>query len=189
MLTRNYYAYRKLMFSGGPSLSGTHPEQIMFYPVDGSYIGSSPIVKHDLTKYGDFGYWLTRAKCTSFPNRYETSASKAGGVFFGSGATPATQYDYKLETPITSGLSIVNPSQYSFNDNGNGQWTFSASYVVTNTTTAEITIREIGIVTAVNTDSSTYYPVLMERTVLDEPITIPAGDAKLITVKLTQNVG
>lgn len=189
MLTNNYYAYKKLEFSGGTSYNGSHPENLTFKTVDGSSIGfNNPSLCTTYGTYGALGYWLNKAKCAALPTQSTYTSYGNGGVYFGTGTTPATLADYTLEKPITSGLSITNPSKYSFNDNGEGKWTYSASYVLTNTSGAEINIYEIGIITmAGTTGNSTYAPLLMERTVLTEPITIPAGGAKLVTVTVTQN--
>ena len=191
MLTDNYYKYKKVEFSGDSSYNGTHPETLSLKTTNGSSIGSgSPDINTAYGTFGEIGYWLNKAKCTTFPSEKTTTDKSTGGVFFGTGTTPATLEDYKLENPIETGLSITNPSKYTFNDNGEGKWTYSASYVLTNTSGAEINIHEIGIVTLPGTSStSTYAVVLMERTVLTEPITIPAGGAKLVTVTVTQNMG
>lgn len=190
MLTNNYYEYKKLMFCGAGAYSGIHPEKIYFTDVAGNYVGgnNSPNIYAQYSYHGDLGWWLAKARCATFTTGTSTTDNPLNcGVYFGTGATPATLADYKLESPIESGLTITNPSYYSFNDDGAGKWTFSASYVLTNTTEAEMNIYEIGIVTPIGQKSSLFYPVLMEHTVLAEPITIPAGGAKLVTLTLTQN--
>ena len=191
MLTNNYYEYKKLMFSGSSAYAGTHPTGIMFTDVRGSVIGgnNNPGIYPDQSFRGDLGYWLNKARCRTFPtNTVNSNSHDSLGVYFGTGTTPATLADYRMERPIESGLSITNPSRYTFVDNGAGKWTFSASLVLTNTTGAEMNIYEIGIVTPLGTSvSGAWYPTLMEHTVLTEPITVPAGGAKLVTLTLTQN--
>lgn len=93
------------------------------------------------------------------------------GIVLGSGRTPATIDDYKLESMITSGLSASATRSYD-EDN-------DTIYVltITNTSNEDITIGEIGCVGIVHigeNNSGTKY-VLTERTVLDSPVTIPAG--------------
>jgi hypothetical protein len=109
----------------------------------------------------------------------------AYGVYFGSGATPAAKSDYTLEAPITSGLSVTNQDVFTAKDLSDGSMEWSCSYVLQNTTSESITIREIGIVTPVGLNSSNYYCILMERSVLSNPVTIPAGEAYLLTYKIT----
>ena len=122
------------------------------------------------------------------------SSSGYGGVYFGSGSTPATKDDYRLESPITSGLSITNPKSLYWVDVGNGKYIVSSPFIVTNITDSDIFISEIGVFTPVSAvydkgsnSSQTLNYCLMERTVLSEPITIPAGESKLVTYKLTFN--
>lgn len=190
MLLNNYYAYKKLMFSGNQAYNGFHPENLYFTDVTGRTFGgnNSPNANAQYSYMGDLGYWLNKAKCRTFPTGTASSASDGVfGVYFGTGTTQATLADHKMERPIESGLSITNPKLYTFADNGTGKWTFSASYVLTNTTGAEMNIHETGFVTPIGNDGSMFYPVLMEHTVLTEPITIPAGGIKLVTITLTQN--
>ena len=186
MLTNNYYNYKKVMFLGADNGKYMWPAKPEFKSLDGSVVSASIWAQY--SQYGDFGRSLPRAKCTTLPKN-TTSSNDDCGVFFGTGATPATPDDYTLESPITSGLSITNPGNFTFEDDGAGKWTFWASYVVTNKSGAEINIREIGIVTLPGSAGSTFHPVLMERTVLTQPITIPSGGMKMITVTVTQNVG
>lgn len=191
MLLNNYYAYKKLMFSGYGSYNTWHSERIYFKSVSGSLIGgnNSPDIYAEKSYLGDLGYWIRFARCRAFPSSYVSSNTDSSlGVYFGTGTTPAALDDYKLEQPIEAGLSITNPSRYNFLDNGAGKWTFSASYVLTNTTAEDLNIYEIGIVTPLGEYSNNkYYPTLMEHTVLTEPITVPAGGVKLVTLTLTQN--
>lgn len=112
------------------------------------------------------------------------------GVYFGTGSTPANLADHTLQSPITSGLTITNPSRVLLESEKEGQYTLSASYVLTNATEAELNIYEMGVVTPALVGGqygSCLYPVLMERTVLTEPITIPPGASKLVTYKITFN--
>jgi hypothetical protein len=194
MLTNNYYEFKKLMFSGGYAVNGTHPQNLSFTTAFGLKVEEMEgghVPRAALSSRGDLGYWLAKAKCAKFPKYTMAYNDDSGGVYFGTGSTPASLADYCLESPIESGLTITNPSQYTFNDNGEGQWTYSAEYMVTNTSGAEINIYEIGIVTQISSPSKSgtdeHHPVLMERTVLASPITIPAGGVKLINVTVTQN--
>lgn len=181
MFTNNYINYRKLAFEGDGYWLGnyaylrtTNNEQVYSFSMNNCYTG-------------DLGYWLTKAQCKTFPvSGISSATNNSCGVFFGSGSTPATKDDYTLEAPITAGLTITNPTKFNCVDEGQGKWVISASYVLTNTTDADIIIWEVGVVTTLYA-SNTYRPFLMERTVLTEPITIPAGESKLVTYKITFN--
>lgn len=168
MFTKQYITYRELMFTNGGARSVK------------TITGASGTMNASYSYQGDFGAHMHRARCENPMN---------AGVYFGTGKTPPTRDDYKLENIIMSGLSITNESSVTFTDLGDGKYEASASYMVNNTSGAAITISEIAYYGIVGTGSSYVYIVLFERTVLDNPITIPAGETKLITYKLTFNHG
>ena len=140
--------------------------------------------------YSDIGGYLAQGYCRSLPT-YATSYNEVyPGVHFGSGGTAPAKSDYALESPITSGLSITNPTSIVQLNDGLGKHEFISTFSVTNTTENEITIREIGVITPmrdISTSGTFVYPVLMERTVLPEPVTISAGRMKVISYKIVFN--
>lgn len=93
------------------------------------------------------------------------------GIIFGSGSTPATVDDYKLEAMITAGLSW-NMSK-SITPENDPSWLIT----LTNTSDEDFTIGEVGILAGAFTAANSGSPsiVLMERSVLENPITIPSG--------------
>ena len=161
-------------------------------------VGTSVTATPSCSWQGDFGNGMWIARCTDYNgengiNGEYTSSSTGGtsrlGVFFGSGSTPSTEDDYRLDVPITTGLSITN-SGLLFEDKGDGKYIFKANYAVKNTTAEEITIREIGYFGEIGRGSGSkyYYSyALFERTVLDEPIVIAPGTSKIVTYTLTFN--
>jgi hypothetical protein len=95
-----------------------------------------------------------------------------------------------LENAISSGLSITNPASLVISDEGNGKYTFSAPFVVSNTGDAEVNIWEIGAFSQgyyYNGGMAGAVPILFERTVLDEPVNIQPGKSKLIDYRVTFN--
>lgn len=166
MFTKNYIEFKKAVFLGGLSYGSF---------IDMNEASVSP------ADFGtaDIGAMMRTARC-------RTPAANYGGVYFGTGATPAKRSDIKLEAVITTGLTITN-SGNTLLAYENGVGTATSSYTVKNYTESEITIKEIGCYTTFG--SSKTSPVLFERTVLDEPITIPPGVTKLVTYKLTFNHG
>ena len=109
------------------------------------------------------------------------STAKYSGIYLGTGTTPPQKSDYKLEAVIASGLSISNGRRL-FLDEGNGKYSYSAQAVVKNTSGADITITEMGYYGYLSVGA-----ILFERRVLDNPITIKAGESKLLTNKITFN--
>lgn len=113
---------------------------------------------------------------------YKTTAS---GIVLGSGSTPPTVSDYMLDSQITSGLHCSVTTVY--NQDGNVTRTITA----TNTSENDITIAEIGhqcqIYTGDNSTSNSKY-VLMDRSLLQAPVTIPVGAVGVISYTVKVNV-
>lgn len=102
---------------------------------------------------------------------WNTGNSDTGGtgIGFGSGTTPPTIDDYKLESAISKGLSFSFVQSY-----GNPcTWIIT----ITNTSDKEITIAELGMFTSIYSsyNNNSAISVLVDRTVLDTPVTIPSG--------------
>lgn len=95
-------------------------------------------------------------------------------IVLGTGETAATTADYALDNDITSDLGLsVSVAGNAADDGLHVVFTIGG----TNGTGAEITIKEIGIVKGFYTSTGTTTTAsLINRTVLDEPITLAAGE-------------
>lgn len=133
--------------------------------------------------------WMHAGRCRSLNAGSASSVNAVyAGVYFGTDPTPATEDDYTLGAVITSGLSISNQGYPTIVQESDDVYSVFAVYTIENTTSSSINIYEIGLFTPINTAvSDTMYPVLMEHTVLDVPISIAAGESKSVTYKLTFN--
>ena len=69
----------------------------------------------------------------------------------------------------------------------NGKYELVMTYLITNNSGSEVNIYEIGVVTPIAKDTYSHYPTLMERTVLTEPITIPAGATRAVEYRVIFN--
>lgn len=111
---------------------------------------------------------------------YSTSSAvqlgNGSGIVVGAGNTPPTINDYKLENQITNGIT----SSIGFSENGR-------VITITNTSADNITIKEIGFVGSAY-KSSSGYSCLIDRTLLETPLTIPAGGVGIITYNLSLQV-
>lgn len=111
------------------------------------------------------------------------------GVIFGTGNTPATDEDIDLESQITSGLSVASPIVTKGMD---GTKCFvTLRYVVSNTTSADIIIKEVGMRCAVTAGTSAGQTtglsnryILADRTVLATPLTVPASSNAVLEYTL-----
>ena len=137
-------------------------------------------------KYGALApsYISTLASPTLDPLAY--------GISIGTGDTPPTEEDYNLEATITSGVTMTLTETASGID-APGMPYIQFKITVTNTGSDPITVKEIGYKRQASVKLSLGYSssggtgntvLLLDRTVLDTPVTIAAGDAGIITYKL-----
>ncbi len=106
-----------------------------------------------------------------------------GYLMLGTGTTAPTANDYHLESPITTNLSCdsVSVSRTSLTK------TYTATF--TNSGSSDITVTEVGFIVYIyyvyssNNENSDHF--LMDRTVLETPITIPAGESRTVTYELS----
>jgi hypothetical protein len=107
------------------------------------------------------------------------SIDNANGVYFGDGDTPPTVDDYTLSgNVLTTGSATVKVTK-NFDNDG---ITITGLYTITNTGDTDFTIREVGLFL-----NQGYNRYLMERTVLDTPVTIPAGGIGQVTYTIRFN--
>ena len=169
MLTKNFYAYINLYL-----------------------INPKDTQKFITTTGGESSNNATQISKANMPPLSSMASYSANnnyaGVCFGTGTTPADINDYNIEAPITTGLTVATPSKTTQNETDNYK-EYTGTYGVTNTTSSDITITEIGLKGLVYSDNSSSTAILVDRTVLDTPITIPAGQSKQITYTIRFNYG
>ena len=111
-----------------------------------------------------------------------TSLTSQGfGVVFGTGTTPPTVDDIKLSGEWIGGLSCSIAASYEWHDY---YVDIISIYTITNTNATDITIGEVALMCSV---SQYDYPTMMERTVLDTPVTIPAGGLGQVNYTIRMN--
>ena len=125
----------------------------------------------------------------SYPtiHKVQTTLGSNGGVVFGTGNTHPTIDDTTLSGNLISGFSY---SKSVTTERGADGVTFTALYTVTNNNAEAITISEVAIIanlTQQNTSTDTKFKALVERTVLDTPVTIPAGGIGQVVYTITFN--
>lgn len=192
MFTNNYIQFKNAIFYG---------KKVEVKACNGSGFTQDPNRADTpdigaIMKYGRCGIPVEprtdhRTSSTFSSYSYYSESTLYPGVYFGTGNTPASKADYKLESPIESGLAITNCGVTSLPE-GDGKYTVAASFVLANTSELELNIYEIGLfgMCAYSTYSNyTHYgsAVLFDRVVLAEPITVPVGGSKLVTYKITFN--
>ncbi len=110
----------------------------------------------------------------SYMERVVTSYTGGGyGIVLGVGDAAPTPDDYKLSGNVIAALtSSVIRSTESLDDGGNA---LEALITLTNGNSYPITVRECGIVAPAAKGTASYASLMIERTVLSSPITIPAN--------------
>lgn len=117
-----------------------------------------------------------------------TGSVNAAGVRVGAGATQPTEDDYNLESQITTiaGTTLTN---ITFNCDNNDNPVVNIPVKVQNNGDGPITVREIGYAVSIRCGTSvgssgSAHIILLDRTLLDTPVTIQAGETKVITYTL-----
>jgi len=80
--------------------------------------------------------------------------------------------------PADSSSSTASPQKGFEQDHAR----IYATHEVTNNSTSDVTVTEVGVFGAVNASSTSVF--MIDRTVLNTPITIPAGQSRSITVAI-----
>ena len=165
MLTKNFYSYMRAAFSAAG-------KEVTFVKTDGTTANLRYSNSH-----------------TPFDVMNKWSVNNTGyGVSFGTGTTPATVSDYCLESILgDTQISVVAPSKVSYS-RGDTFDEYSVSFGATNKTSDAITISEVGLTVGAS-NGSYNYTVLVDRTVLDTPVTIPAHQTKHIAYTIRFNYG
>ena len=155
------------------------------------------IVRDILQKYSNYGAYPL--KTTSNQTKYTVGSAPTPatlqvattisnpGIFIGSGSTPPTENDYKLENMITSGFTGAVTYSHHMNE---GVHSLVYDITITNTSDSPITISEVGYAvtvacaSSIGSTSTSNATILYDRTVLPTPVTIAAGDFESIRYTL-----
>lgn len=121
------------------------------------------------------------------PSMSQVATTKTScGIVFGTGNTPVTIDDYKLSGEQITGIAATCAVEVASDDDG---ITATSVCSITNNNSEAITVSECGLMTKSHSGSSNYedHFVLVERTVLDTPVTIPAGGVGQVTYTIRMN--
>lgn len=127
--------------------------------------------------YIQYGRDTETKQCPSI-YRMRTSYSSSSGVILGTGNTPPTIDDCKLSGDLVTGYIYSVTVTHNIDEYG---VTSTALYTITNTSSKTITIGEIGLMAVLSSGgANAQSQALLERTVLDVPLTIePEGVGQL----------
>lgn len=106
-----------------------------------------------------------------------TESGDKVGVSFGTGNTAPTMDDYGLSGDLITTLTATSAAA---REAGTGD--VSIVYTLTNSGSSEITIREVAwFGYSYIKESGSWFSAMYDRTVLDTPVTIPAGGVGQVT--------
>lgn len=145
-----------------------------------SISGSSRYMDDNGHGRGSSGMWFSAINSLSTLSTNPTDG--LGYIVLGNGTTKPTPEDYRLESQITTNLSCDSVSV----SRNTTVKTYTATF--SNSGTSDITVTEIGYVSKTSYNYNGIYKFdnfLMDRTVLETPITIPAGESRTVTYELS----
>ena len=142
--------------------------------------GKSATLINENGTTGAFGIFDYQAKEALLPMLLHQSAT----IIIGSDNTPETGDSYCLKKIITSGLNVALTRSVQDNDDGSCSSIVVAN--ITNTSSAPITVGEIGIRKNVGYTSVTV-AVVFDRTPLGTPLTIQPGEVGRIVYTITMS--
>ena len=171
MFTKNWYkAMAALVFCG--------EDEDTFVPLDGKSTQSIKTSDYSVMIGGIYNEYRNGSMRV-----LRTTTAGYGGVVIGTGTQPPTIDDYCLSGDLISSYTSSASFTRDFDENGAFGTTL---FTITNTGTKAFTIGEVGLIAGMNSNGSSY-KALLERTVLETPITIEPGGVGQITYTLRMN--
>lgn len=130
--------------------------------------------------------YYSRVTCNDTSLSIMTSIGESyAGIAVGSGDTPATEDDYTIESLITALTGSVASSIYY--DATNFRYVSRYQITLNNATESDIVVKEVAkfvnaytSTTRGATTTSNMKSIMIDRTVLDTPVTVAAGESALI---------
>lgn len=123
-----------------------------------------------------------------------TTAAGTAGISLGRGTKEASPRDYNLQSIITSGLNVaITATQVGSETPGDPYLRYNMT--ITNTSSSTITITEVcykqrvRVANGPGRNENNDLVIMLDRTVLETPITLAAGDAGVIQYKLKTLMG
>ena len=193
MWLRNFYnILTTAMLSDDVTASTTQPTEynrpIMCHKPDGSWSQISFNNASDINdRYGATIFSaLSPGKCRCGLGTGYNPSLQSGDTGFiivlGTGTTPVNYDDYRIETPITSGISLVSTAGTLTNqttiDNVTHHVTSTRSFTVNNSSASPITINEFAIYASYGVSVLT---CCVYREVLTTPVTLNPSESCIVS--------
>lgn len=207
MFNRNWYVYqghRTVGYRSSNSLSeiyyhlrNTNGDLFQRHDGYGAEYASSGSSAETSAYHFELYYMTTHAKPSAFASEFYRSSSSVSvseyakyGVVFGNGTAAESIDSYGMSGDIFTNYTSSNTDSMTYDDSGA---TRTVIYTLTNNGTEDFTISEIGLMGYAclnyysNSSKQYYNNFLFERTLLETPITIPAGGVGQVTYAIRMN--
>lgn len=177
MFTKNWYKFISLQIGQGPETVKLTYTTVSGTTVNGQYNNDALHIACNV----DHSYVPSIYKL-----RTSLDTSSYPGVYLGNGTIEPTYDDYWLSGDIISTYTYTATVTSAFDDEG---LVVTALYTLTNTGSEAFTVNEIGLVGNSNPSSGkgSKYNALLERTLLESPVTIEPGEVGQITYTIRMN--
>lgn len=113
-----------------------------------------------------------------------TAGTSLSGILLGTGDTPPTIDDHRLAGDIITTIASSVAVSFEMEEDGAS---LTSLCTITNSGSESITIREVGLFGKAKGGNSESDAVLVERTVLDAPLTIEPGSVGQLTYIIKLN--
>ena len=196
MWLRNFYNMLTAAFLADDDLTSTATPSDYTPPIKlrlpgGTYTSTNISASgntNDTNGAGINGLLAGKARMT-LSNSYSPNGVNYHGtcIVLGSGTTPVTYDDYRIETPL-SGLTLVNGGGTATTPTtleGN-KIKSERSYTITNSSAEDKTVAEVALYTSYNDNTALTTPgagVCIYREVLAEPVTLHPSESIIIGFK------
>lgn len=175
MILNNYYRFFEMLYKGdatGRSTKFVEPS------------GTEKIIRY---RAGNTGYHDT---VVLYRFGAYSGSLTSSGVVFGNGTIPPTVNDYTLSGERVTGLSAASSLQRI--DEGDGKVAIICNWLITNNNENAVTIGEVAYLESIggykpDSTSTLSGNFMVDRTVLDTPVTIPAGGVGQVTYTIRMN--
>ena len=174
MLTKNFYDMMRgfMLYSNVNVKDVAGTDVSVYYCLLGGNSYSSP----------SYGYGIRYGMRSGRTGAPKSSLGSGYGVYFGTGTTPAALTDITMEAPI-SNISVTSPSDIVWGVY-DSYYELSSTFGVQNTSsTGSYAISEIGLFVQhqSSSNSTSAKTIMIEHTILSNPITLAPLEAKQIT--------
>lgn len=180
ILFKHVFGFSQIYDSGSaPDINNYYSDHPTLISISGS---NCPIAISSSSAYTLRKVW--NSTVNSLSTLATTPTDGLGCIILGNGTNHGeSPEDFRLESQITTNLSCDSVSV----SRNTTVKTYTATF--SNSGTSDITVTEVGYVSRIiytyNNFNDVYDNFLMDRTVLETPITIPAGESRTVTYELS----